>query len=72
MLLSLQFVCFIPLKEKLWWGGEKKRKLLLPWRTTKSVKGKTFYESRDTVTEEKCLSNELGNQKAAGRGGDKM
>lgn len=49
-------------------GGGGKRKLLLPWRTTKSVKGKTFYESRDTVTEEKCLSNELGNQKAGGRG----
>lgn len=32
--------------------GRKKRKLLLPLRTTKPVKGKTFYESQEAVTRE--------------------
>lgn len=68
MLLCLQSLCYIPLKERLCYVGRKKRKLLLPWRTA-SVKGKTFYESQDRVIEGKWLSNELGNQKG---GDDKM
>lgn len=56
VLVCLQYMCRISLKEKLWYVGRKRRKLL-PQRTTK-VKGEAFYESQDKVTEEKCLSSE--------------
>lgn len=63
--LCLQFECYTSLKGKLV-GGEKEKEIASS-PEKKSVKGKTFYESRDTLAEEKSLSSEQGSQKAGGR-----
>lgn len=52
-------VCVLyPFKRKTMVGGEKEEIASSPENNKKSVKVKTFYESQDTVTEEKCLSGE--------------
>lgn len=63
MLLSLQCV-FHSFKRKAMVGG--RGNCFFPGEQQSLSRER--HESRDTGTEEKCLSNELGNQKAGGRG----